>query len=127
MILIIGGFHQGKRRFAGKLTGLGETDTVNGEFCDPENLFEKKMIYNLHSFVKRLIDRGIDPLAFFKKHINEIRHKVIITDEIGLGIVPIDKGERHWREMTGRVCCFLAEESGEVYRVYAGIPSKIKG
>ena len=42
-------------------------------------------------------------------------------------MVPPDPFERAWREAAGRTCCMLAEKSGTVLRVYAGIPAVIKG
>ena len=35
--------------------------------------------------------------------------RILVTDEIGYGIVPIDPFEREYREETGRICCLLAE------------------
>ena len=52
---------------------------------------------------------------------------VIIINEIGAGIIPLEKSERIWREETGRAGCILAENSAEVVRVICGIPVKIKG
>ena len=40
--------------------------------------------------------------------------RILVTDEIGYGIVPIDPFEREYREETGRICCLLAEKSEEV-------------
>jgi len=41
-------------------------------------------------------------------------------------VVPIEPFEERWREETGRLCCALAARSDAVYRVWAGIPQKIK-
>lgn len=54
------------------------------------------------------------------------RDRIIVTDEIGYGIVPIEKQERLYREMTGRLCCILAKEAEEVWRVCCGIGQRIK-
>ena len=51
---------------------------------------------------------------------------MIITDEIGSGIVPLDVKEREWREVHGRICCQLAGRADAVFRVIAGIGQKIK-
>ncbi len=50
----------------------------------------------------------------------------IVSNEIGYGVVPIDARERAWRELTGRICCQIAENSDTVVRVAAGIPVIIK-
>ena len=36
---------------------------------------------------------------------------VIICDEIGCGIVPIDRADENWRESVGRLCCAFGTES----------------
>ncbi len=52
---------------------------------------------------------------------------IIVTGEIGLGIVPIDKLSRYFRDMMGNVNQILAKKANEVYFVVSGIPMKIKG
>lgn len=51
---------------------------------------------------------------------------VIVSDEVGSGIVPLEKEDREWREATGRMLCEIAKEADEVYRMYCGIAVKIK-
>lgn len=52
---------------------------------------------------------------------------VITCDEIGCGIVPVDKTDRLWREMTGDACQYLAARAAKVCRVVCGIPMVLKG
>lgn len=51
---------------------------------------------------------------------------VVICDEIGCGIVPLERTERLYRDVTGLVCCRLAERAESVIRVYLGICQRIK-
>ena len=51
---------------------------------------------------------------------------VIISDDIGCGIVPLDRFDRLWRDVTGKVLIKVAEMSDNVYRVICGIVQKIK-
>ncbi len=53
-------------------------------------------------------------------------NRILVTDEIGYGIVPIDPFEREYREETGRICCLLAEKSEEVWRVCCGLGMRLK-
>lgn len=53
-------------------------------------------------------------------------NRILVTDEIGYGIVPIDPFEREYREETGRICCLLAEKSEEVWRVCCGLGTRLK-
>lgn len=51
---------------------------------------------------------------------------VIITNEVGLGIVPGDKMSRDFRDIAGRVNQRLASMADQVYLVVSGIPVKVK-
>ena len=51
---------------------------------------------------------------------------VIVTNEVGYGIVPMEKEERVWRELCGRTCTNLASFADEVVRVCCGIVGRIK-
>lgn len=60
---------------------------------------------------------------------NLIEHNpdiIFICDEVGNGIVPIEKSERDYRECVGRVLCVLAKEADRVERVHCGIGQVIK-
>ncbi len=52
---------------------------------------------------------------------------VIVSDEVGYGVVPIDRLEREYREQAGRCMELLAASAGQVYRVVCGIGMKLKG
>ncbi|KIR01579.1 hypothetical protein P261_00393 [Lachnospiraceae bacterium TWA4] len=52
---------------------------------------------------------------------------MLVSNELGYGIVPMDAFDRKYRETTGRICCMIAEQADEVYRVVCGLPQKIKG
>ena len=51
---------------------------------------------------------------------------MLVTNELGYGVVPIDKFDRAYREKTGRVCCQAARRASEVHRVVCGIGTVIK-
>jgi adenosyl cobinamide kinase/adenosyl cobinamide phosphate guanylyltransferase len=51
---------------------------------------------------------------------------VIVVDELGCGIIPMEAFDRDYREITGRVCCRLAENAKEVHRVICGIGMVLK-
>ena len=55
------------------------------------------------------------------------RYKVVISTEVGGGVVPVDAGERAAREAAGRLACLLAERADTVVRVFCGLPVAIKG
>ncbi len=127
MILIVGGAYQGKTEYAIEKYGLDCTDIVDGEMFDFENTDEIKCISNYHIAVKHFIENGTDPIEISGKLIENNPDIIIIMNEIGNGIVPIDKNERVWREQTGKTGCFLAERANEVIRVTCSCGVKIKG
>ena len=51
----------------------------------------------------------------------------IVSNEVGMGIVPENEMARKYRDLSGRLNQKVAEVSGEVYFTVAGIPVKIKG
>ncbi len=84
-------------------------------------------IDNFHLFVKRLLGIGENPIEAAEKIILENPDIMIIMNEIGNGIIPLEKSERIWREQVGKTGCFLAEKAESVERIVCGIAVKIKG
>ena len=124
MIFIFGGRCQGKLQFAKQK--FGENLSV---CCLKENKIESiasfDIITNIEETVKMLLKEGQKPSEFFKKNIDVFENKIIIGNEIGCGIVPVDEFEREWRDETGWVYQLLSKNSKEVYRVWCGIGKKI--
>lgn len=52
---------------------------------------------------------------------------VIVTNELGLGIVPENRLARHFRDIAGRVNQRLARQANEVHFVISGLDMRIKG
>ena len=124
MIMITGGVHQGKTAYAMRKFGLAENDIANGADCPFDELITARCITNYHELVKRLDDRC---LPFTEELCRSNPDAVIIMDEIGCGIVPMEKSERVWRENAGRYGCIIAANSVKVIRIVCGIPDIIKG
>ncbi len=110
MILIIGGSHQGKTSFAQK------------------NFSDAVLIDELHILIKERLDQGISETDIMSEILEKTRGSncVVIADELGNGVVPIDRADRQWRECTGRILIELAAGATEVYRVVCGIGQRIK-
>lgn len=60
--------------------------------------------------------------------VNSLRNKtlVVVTNEVGLGIVPENKETRILRDIYGEVNKLIASKSDEVWFVISGLPQKIK-
>lgn len=52
---------------------------------------------------------------------------ILVSNEVGLGLVPDNKMGRHYRDLLGKVNQILADNADEIYFMIAGIPLKIKG
>lgn len=126
MILIFGGAYQGKLDYALKTYGLTEKDVYH---CDLETMvinFDKKIITNLERFVLASIKEEVSAKECLEDNLDKLKDKIIICDDISQGVVPMDKTERAWREMNGRVMTYLGQEAEEVIRVFCGIGTKVK-
>lgn len=51
---------------------------------------------------------------------------IIVTNEIGLGMVPANPIDRLYRDLLGKANRMLAEQVDEVYLMVAGLPVKVK-
>jgi len=120
MEFIIGGAYQGKLRYAREKFNLKEEEIL---FCLDQNAEGKKAICGFHLLVRQWLINGLEPLEETKK----IYAEIVISDEIGNGIVPMDAFERQWREECGRCCTLLAQKANTVTRIFCSIPTKIKG
>lgn len=127
MIMITGGAFQGKREYAKKRFGFFDEDILNGGNCELEAVLTAKCVTDYQLAVKHLLEENADPEEFTRRLCRENSGAVIIINEIGGGIIPLEKSERIWREETGRSGCIIAENSCEVIRLVCGIPTKIKG
>ena len=122
--IIIGGAFQGKTQYATKIyPGLKLTDGFN---CPLDEIGNCVAINKFHSFTRRWLLEGRTKEALLTMLENNRNLQLLISDEIGYGLVPIDDFEREYREFHGRVMTELAEKADGVERVVCGIPQKIK-
>lgn len=132
MKLVIGGYAQGKLNY---ILQKGDADRYTiweAELPDEEQLKEKGdhgktvIINHFHKWVKECMLRGGSPRNETEAFLARNPESILISDEIGNGIVPTDAFEREYREQTGRILVFLADQADEVVRVICGIGQRIK-
>jgi adenosylcobinamide kinase/adenosylcobinamide-phosphate guanylyltransferase len=123
--LILGGSFQGKLAFALQLTGLSPDCVADGS--SPNNWLEKPILNGIHRGIHQMCLEGGDSYAVVENLLDKNPHAVILCDEIGCGIVPMEPKEREYRETVGRICCMLAKQARRVIRVQCGIPQVIQG
>ena len=122
--IIIGGAFQGKTQYATKIyPGLELTDGFN---CPLDEIGNCVAINKFHSFTRRWLLEGRTKEALLTMLENNRNLQLLISDEIGYGLVPIDDFEREYREFHGRVMTELVEQADCVERVVCGIPQRIK-
>ncbi len=127
MIMITGGAYQGKREFARQDLKIAQNDMLSGEECSFTEPFNAPCVFDYHLLIKRLDAEAADPIEYTQRLIAQNPNIVIIMDEVGCGIVPMQKSQRRYRELVGNVGCLIAKNSDAVVRVNCGIAVCIKG
>ncbi len=122
MVLIIGGKAQGKLEYALQkyFGGSMPAFAARGETASAEELAAACLIMDFQEYVRRHQADGHCDLPAFRKD------AVILCDESGSGVIPLQKEERQFREAAGRAGCRIAEQADEVIVVRFGIPQRIK-
>lgn len=126
MILIVGGSCQGKAEFARK---LAETD-VAGQGADGmsdswKQAEGRRYLLNYHGFVRQMMEDGVDSDMVTERICGD-GLQIVTLDEVGCGIVPMERNERDYREAVGRAGQILTARADTVYRMVCGIPARIK-
>ncbi len=124
MELIIGGAYQGKQEYAREK--FPQIVWADGKTCTLEELLCAQGVYCFHEFVGRMMDQGKDIQRLTKSILEENPGLIIISDEVGYGVVPTSPRERAFREAVGRACCELAAHADRVHRVVCGTGTVIK-
>lgn len=109
MKLYIGGAYQGQEE-------LARQENPDGE------LFER-----FHETIREKVQQeGQDASAFAEKFCREHPDAVVVSDEVGSGVVPMEAEDRVFREAVGRVLCVIARNAEQVTRCVCGIGVRIK-
>jgi len=124
MILVTGGIYQHKLDFIYEKFELTEEDVC---FAENNIDYNKKVIYKLNNLIRCWNEEKKDINSELAVLIENCKEKIIVMDNVGSGIIPIEKNTCDLREIIGRAGCKLAENSVEVYNVLCGIGMKIKG
>lgn len=108
MKLYIGGAFQGQSE-------LARTENPGAVILD-----------SFHETVRNAVKNGRDPRELAQRLCAEQPEAVIVSDEVGSGVVPMLAVERAYREAVGRALCIIAGNSVSVTRVVCGIGVRIK-
>ena len=100
---------------------------ADGAYCSIEDIKNACILNHFHLLIKRLLKDGkctdtlIDTIYAGNPSI------IIICDEIGSGIVPLEKEDRIYRETVGRMLCRAVKKADRVERIACGIGQCLKG
>ena len=85
--------------------------------------FEKKMYIQTLEKLNKNVENSVNKLLNVT---NEFENVIIVSNELGMGLVPSYPVGRYFREIAGKMNQIVAEKADEVYFVVSGIPMKIK-
>lgn len=87
---------------------------------------QSEIIADFHELVRTWLADGLDAQAQTATLLREHPAAVIVSDEVGCGVVPMGRENRFWREQVGRAQCLIAADAEQVTRVLCGIGVRIK-
>lgn len=126
MVFVVGGSSQGKLKCARTL--LGEEYLFVNHYHEMVKMKLRELwSKNCREDAERMIEAMAEQFLTEKKAAGQYERLVIISDELGCGLVPVDAFEREYREINGRINCYFAREAEQVIRVVCGIGNRIKG
>jgi len=87
------------------------------------NNFEKKLYIQTLEKLNKDVEHSVIELLNVA---NQFENAIIVSNELGMGLVPSYPLGRYFREIAGKMNQIVAETADEVYLVVSGIPMKIK-
>ena len=116
MILVVGGMTSGRKTY---VLSLGYAE----EAFSQEPYSDAPVIYGVEKYILDNIDSvDIAGLADILS-----RKEVVICQEIGMGVIPVEYKSRMLREKVGSICTLLGNRADRIVRVVCGVPVVIKG
>ena len=85
--------------------------------------FEKKLYIQTLEKLNKDVEHSVIELLNVA---DQFENAIIVSNELGMGLVPSYPLGRYFREIAGKMNQIVAETADEVYLVVSGIPMKIK-
>lgn len=124
MELIVGGAFQGQLDYARQL--FPKLQWLDGKSCSYEELCSCEGVFDFQEYIRRAMGEGQDVGELAQTLIRENSGMILVSDEVGYGVVPMEAFDRKYREAVGRICTRLAAYSRRVHRVVCGVGTVIK-
>lgn len=128
MDLYVGGSSQGKLSYVVNKYNIpyGEETIADGRVCTREELFTKKIVIHFHEYIRRLLEEEIELEELITQVLRKNPEIIIISNEVGYGIVPMEKKDRVYREVVGRCLTVLAKKATIFERIVCGFGMRLK-
>lgn len=142
MHVVIGGAFNGKRDWVKdkykNIPSFEWFDLIENEDPDLEKTEKKLLVFEgIEHWTRKFLEiysinqarkigsNWISELIHWEEQ-KEERQIVLIATDISKGIVPIEKKDRDWRDLTGWFYQDLIEKADEVDKIWYGIAEKLK-
>ncbi len=126
MELYVGGTGQGKLQYVLGQKKLEDAVVADGADCELQQLLQADVVNHFHCYLRRLLQARQDVERCLDSLLEQNGAVLIIMDEVGCGIVPMDVFERQYRDVVGRVGCRLARKATHVERIVCGLGQVLK-
>lgn len=126
MEIFIGGCCQNKREYVTENADAAHAIWCDGASAAFEEMKNAQVIDHYHEWIRRELRMGEDPQADLLELLQANPDIWIVADEVGYGVVPLEKEERQFREAVGRTMCIAAKKAAKVTRIVCGIGQVIK-
>lgn len=73
-----------------------------------------------------VLQNGQEPREFAQRFCEKHPDAVVVANEVGAGVVPMNREDRAFREAVGRALCVIAQKAESVTRCVCGIGVRIK-
>ena len=96
---------------------------------------EKVLLRGSHVIAEAAVRSGcrfyfgypITPQNELTEYMNQVKaNSIIVSNEVGLGLVPVNSMSRLYRDFLGKANQMLARQADEVFLMVAGLPFLIK-
>ena len=126
MKLILGGYANGRTAYAMQNYQLTESDCFDAAAEPLARWNGQRLILHAEQLVNPSLEQGKEPCTEILPWLERWQNAVLITQEVGCGLVPVTPQQRQLREAVGHFNRLLAECAETVERVCCGLGMQLK-
>ena len=126
MKLILGGYANGRTAYAMQNYQLTESDCFDAAAEPLARWNGQRLILHAEQLVTPWLEQGKEPCTEILPWLERWQNAVLITQEVGCGLVPVTPQQRQLREAVGHFNRLLAECAETVERVCCGLGMQLK-